>query len=190
MITFHGHNQAITIGIITIDGDSNIFYAGRESSPPTGTEGSIPLFISTENFSKVKFTSITGLIGNSTPNLGPNGSLSGGFDINSSNGISGLISSNSGRLSLTGVFIGDYIPSGTAPDRLIYDGTPQNSPLLNQTFAIRDGKNETTGEIIEFNIPIGATKLYLGIQDAYGYSGSPNAYHDNVGSFNAEYQLF
>jgi hypothetical protein len=34
-----------------------------------------------------------------------------------------------------------------------------------------------------FLIPSGATELFLGISDEYGYAGSPGFYNDNSGSF-------
>ena len=58
------------------------------------------------------------------------------------------------------------------------------SPLLQQAFFIGDGlTGDGSGTTQTFNVPTGATTLYLGISDACGYNGSPSCYGDNGGSF-------
>lgn len=40
------------------------------------------------------------------------------------------------------------------------------------------------GDSGSFVVPTGATKLYFGLPDAFGFSGSPGFYADNTGGFN------
>lgn len=89
--------------------------------------------------------------------------------------------------ALTGVFLDDSIPTGS-PAPLTLDlgvgGTDflSSSPLLGQVFFIGDGM--TSGGIFQtFLAPLGATRLFFGIPDAFGFNGVPGAYDDNDGSY-------
>jgi hypothetical protein len=80
--------------------------------------------------------------------------------------------------ALVGVFLGDSEPSGTPPAGLRFYQT-QNaqgvtrtdftslSPAIGQVFFIGDGLTGTgTGAVQAFQVPPGATRLFLGQADA------------------------
>lgn len=120
------------------------------------------------------------------PYFGPSGNGVGGSNLNPLDGISGYIGPQG---PLAGVFLDDSIPSsGPAPSTL--DFSPSGlgldflslAPMLGQIFYIGDGV--TSGAVFqEFIAPAGATRLFLGIPDGFGFVGSPGAYDDNDGSY-------
>jgi hypothetical protein len=64
------------------------------------------------------------------------------------------------------------------------------SPLLDQVFYIGDGlTGDGSGSTQQFDVPAGATELVLGLGDAPGYNGNPGSYGDNLGAFNASFQV-
>jgi PEP-CTERM motif len=76
---------------------------------------------------------------------------------------------------LVGVFIGSSVPSGPAPAQL-NDGMSFTSlaPGLDQIFWIGDGLTGTgTGSVQSFLAPSGATRLYLGVVDGFGWYNNP-----------------
>jgi hypothetical protein len=93
------------------------------------------------------------------------------------------------------VFTSETDPiGGVAPATLSYDGSnPQSlSPLLHQVFYIGDGRagfDNATGASLRFTAPAGATRLYLGVADAAGWTGSAGFYSDNQGSFSVDVTL-
>ena len=100
--------------------------------------------------------------------------------------ISGIVAPGAGYL--VGLFVAGTVPSGSAPSALDFTSIGTSfaslSPLLDQTFFIGDGlTGNGTGTTQVFNVPSGATTLYLGISDACGYNGGPGCYGDNFGSF-------
>lgn len=119
------------------------------------------------------------------PFFGPGGNGASGSDLSSLDGISGY---KGPQGPLTGVFLDGSIPSsGPAPATLDFsvagalDFTTL-SPLLRQIFYIGDGV--TSGAILqEFVAPAGATRLFFGIPDGFGFVGLPGAYDDNDGSY-------
>ena len=113
------------------------------------------------------------------------------------NGISGVLADT--YLPLMGVFLSDSQPvtstladPGTAPPRLDFTTIGTNftslSPTLGQSFIIGDGKTDS-GVVQQFNVPAGATRLYLGFLDCntFGWTvpgispAYPSAYWDNAG---------
>lgn len=112
-------------------------------------------------------------------------------DINSFNGISGIVAPTT--LPLIGVFLDDsHIGGESAPSRLDFYSIGYDfaslSPNLGQTFFIGDGWTSSS-QLQSFNVPAGATKLYLGFADAGYFTGDPGAYIDNDGSFTADVQF-
>ncbi len=105
--------------------------------------------------------------------------------ITSFGGISGYLGTQG---ALVGLFLGDDIPNGTAPARLDFstsglgvDFTSLN-PELGQVFFIGDGV--TSSNIFQtFVAPVDATRLFVGITDAFGFNGAPGAFDDNDGSY-------
>ncbi|MBT8074679.1 MAG: hypothetical protein HKP21_13355, partial [Xanthomonadales bacterium] len=59
------------------------------------------------------------------------------------------------------------------------------TPALGQVFFIGDGFNSVP-EAQHFIAPAGATRLFLGIPDGFGFVGQPGAYDDNDGDFEIE----
>jgi hypothetical protein len=120
------------------------------------------------------------------PFFGPSGNGTAGSNLAPLDGISGY---QGPQGPLAGVFLDDSIPSsGPAPATL--DFTPTGlgtdfstlTPLLRQVFYIGDGVT-SGGEFQTFIAPAGATRLFLGIPDGFGFVGAPGAYDDNDGSY-------
>ncbi len=125
------------------------------------------------------------LNGFGVPYYGPNGTGGSGSYLSSMDGLSGYKGQQG---ALTGVFLDDSIP-GSGPPPVILDfsirgiGTDFDmlSPMLNQIFFVGDGIN--SGGFQDFVAPLGATRLFLGIPDGFGFIGAPGAYDDNDGSY-------
>jgi hypothetical protein len=90
---------------------------------------------------------------------------------------------------LAGVFLDDNIPgTGPAPTTLDFTGAGLGTdfstltPELGQVFFIGDGFNSVP-EAQSFIAPTGATRLFLGIPDGFGFVNQPGAYDDNDGFF-------
>lgn len=95
-------------------------------------------------------------------------------------GISGITAPVCGLL---GVFLSDGTNSGNAPPSGLTFGTSALrdfqtlSPQLYQLFYIGDGLKNDLTTVQSFLVPSGATRLFLGILDGFGW-------YNNVGSFN------
>lgn len=186
--------------IVTVEGTSNIFAAGRATTtgfnPGGGGPGTVPTLVAfnSPTGAAFRFTSATGLVnccgGAAAHFAGPDGAImpslpNSSTDVNSFAGISGLQFSNR-QLFLVGVFLNDTTPTDPAPSRLSYSDTNADelsyTPGLNQTFFIGDGLTGTgSGTIQVFFSPVGATRLFLGFVDGEGFEGNPGWYSDNPG---------
>ncbi|MEQ8663385.1 MAG: PEP-CTERM sorting domain-containing protein [Gammaproteobacteria bacterium] len=124
------------------------------------------------------------------PYFGPEGSqgdCAGGAcsDLNAFGGISGYRGPEG---ALAGVFLNDDIPLAGAPVTLDFSTSgltrdfTELSPLLAQVFYIGNGVT-TGGDFQRFIAPVGATRLFLGIPDGFGFDGAPGAYDDNDGAY-------
>lgn len=177
----------------SVAGTAVIYAAGSQSGLAAIAGGSVPNGISVAGDTSFTF-SVTGtvLLNNGSGNTSNDPDGFGAAVSQSSNtgagSISGIIAPNAGYL--LGVFIGAGGPSGSAPASLDFTsggiGTSFTSlsPLLDQVFFIGDGlTGHGSGSVQIFNVPTGATQLYLGISDACGYNGSPSCYSDNLNSF-------
>jgi hypothetical protein len=126
------------------------------------------------------------------PNLPPDGGGSG-MSIGGANGLSSL--SGNGNIPLVGVFTTDSDPFGSAaPSALSFDKFAPASlaPVLNQVFYIGDGRsgyNNGAGTVLTFGAPSNATRLYIGVIDAYSFSATTGYYNDNHGSFTVNVSL-
>ena len=117
---------------------------------------------------------------------GPEGNgIPGSSSITSFGGISGYLGTQG---ALVGVFLDNSIPSGIAPPRLDFSlgglGTDflGLTPGLGQVFYI--GNGVTSGNVFqEFTAPTGATRVFFGVSDAFGFNGAPGAFDDNDGSY-------
>lgn len=120
------------------------------------------------------------------PYYGPDGNgVPGSSNIGSFGGISGYLGTQG---ALVGVFLDDSIPNGAPPPTLDFSlgglgvNFPSLTPGLQQVFFIGDGV--TSGNIFqEFFAPTGATRLFLGITDGFGFNGPPGAFDDNDGGY-------
>ncbi|HEX4897742.1 MAG TPA: hypothetical protein VFV53_05220 [Candidatus Limnocylindrales bacterium] len=116
---------------------------------------------------------------------GADGDHRGPTDIESFEGISGIVDATNGMF-LTGVFLGDSIPFDPAPARLDFtDGEAFESlaPQIAQTFFVGDGAGK------RFLVPEGASRLFLGFADAAGYRGDPGWYGNNAGYLDVTVQV-
>lgn len=116
---------------------------------------------------------------------GPEGDLFGPTDVESFEGISGIVDGHNGMF-LVGVFLSDSAPSDPAPARLDFtDGEPFDmlEPEIAQTFLIGDGVGR------RFRVPPAATRLFLGFADAYLYRGKPGYYGNNSGTLEVSVEV-
>lgn len=97
--------------------------------------------------------------------------------------VSGITSSD--RVAyLVGVFLPDAPVTATPPEGLDLEAryeVERFAPMLQQVFFIGDGRT-SAGALQRFRVPVGATRLYLGYADAFGFLGPPGYYGDNYGS--------
>lgn len=186
-------------GMITIDAKSNIFAAGRTNTSTSGGGLLPPVFNLQAGTGRVlTFSSVTGLTEASTNNppfIPPDGTTNLTTNINTLDGISGILSPT--IMFLVGVFLDGTSPSGdVAPPRLDFSTPPTGlgvdfvalSPLLNQTFFVGDGLG-AGGTTQVFQVPDAANRLFFGFADASFFTGSPGLYDDNVGSLTAEFNV-
>jgi len=178
--------------VVQIDARSAIFDAGM--SAPT-MDGLLPpeLAIPTGAVS-MTLPTVTGEV-RAYPTLpfgGPDGNTQlGDTNITSFNGISGILAPTT--LPLVGVFLANpHTGNENAPSRMDFNALGYDfaslSPILGQTFFIGDG--QTSNALLQtFDVPAGATTLYLGLADAGFFTGAPGAYADNDGSFTADVQF-
>ena len=197
---------------VTVDGPDAIFLAGRTDvviptpdmawtgpgthlvrhggATPEEAMESLPPFISVAGGDVVKVLDpadggINFFNGFGPAFFGPEGDTGGTSELTALDGISGYI----GTLgALAGVFLDDSIPStGPAPATLDFSTAISRdflslSPLLGQVFFIGDGET-SGGTAQEFVAPVGATRLFFGIPDGFGFDGPPGAYDDNDGAY-------
>ncbi len=164
---------AASAGAVIVDARDDIFLAGQSSVPTTGMVGDtsgywganpspggngaglLPVAINVAPGELLDITA-TGTVSccyGGSPTNGPDGGGLGGTA--NINGYGNVGAYTGPELGLVGVFNG---PS-----------TPWNIFLI--------GASDT------FVVPAGATKLYLGTVDAYGFTGNPGWFNDNTGYF-------
>lgn len=186
---------AILGSAVTVSGKANIFSAGHgfQPQPGGGGGGVAAVELDVTGGLYVEFTSVTGLTNccSSSPDTGPDGG-GGGTSISSTDGISGIIGPT--QMFLVGVFLDATEPAGAGPAILNFNSIGTSftdlNPLLNQTFWIGDGLTGTgSGAVQKFHAPTGATRLFLGIADSFGFGGAPGWYDDNTGEYEVEYNV-
>jgi hypothetical protein len=206
-----GTARAAIVGV-TVDGPDAIFLAGRTDvvipaanlpwttgthlirhGGPTPEEAleTLPPFISVTGGDVIRVLDpavggVNFFNGFGPPFFGPGGNGLDGSNLTALGGISGYIGPQG---PLAGVFLNDDIPSsGPAPATLNFSPVGMGinflslDPQLGQVFYIGDGVT-SGGEFQTFIAPAGATRLFLGIPDGFGFVGAPGAYDDNDGSY-------
>lgn len=177
--------QAVTVVVPAI---SNPWLAGM----PAGTQAisndsapaHSPVLVSGLDLSLGGFLTFTNASGGALqgPGCPPNCSpIDGGSNIAHSGGDEHGISGYTGGINaLIGVFLTNAQPdSSAAPAALSFATAAAEdflnlSPLLKQVFFIGDGF--TSGSVTQqFNIPLGATRLYLGTHDGFGWFNNSGA---------------
>jgi hypothetical protein len=194
---------------VTVDGSDAIFLAGRTDlvipaanlpwpgglirhGGPTPEEilETVPPVISVAGGDVIRVADpavggVSFFNGFGPPLYGPGGNGLSGSNLTAFGGISGYLGPQG---PLTGVFLDDNAPSSGPPATL--DFTPGGlgidfltlAPALGQVFYIGDGL--TSGAVFqEFTAPSGATRLFLGIPDGFGFVDAPGAYDDNDGAY-------
>lgn len=176
-----------------VPGQANIFGAGREVAPAPGGGGAgvlPPVWqLAAGSDRVITFPSVGGQV---NPIImypdnwnGPAGDLEGPTDVESFDGISGIVHRNNGMF-LVGVFLADAPPSDPAPARLDFtDGEQFDvlAPKIGQTFLVGDGKGRS------YRVPSKATRLFLGFADAYLFEGAPGWYGNNYGELKVTVEL-
>ena len=178
----------------TVNATDVIYAAGTQSSLAATAGGTLPLAIpinpGTASFTfnvigNIVLNNGTGNISNKPDGLGTPIPISSNTGFGS---ISGITAPGAGYL--VGVFIATGGPSGPAPVSInftsagIGTGFLSLGPALDEVFFIGDGlTGNGAGSVQHFIVPAGATTLYLGISDAFGFNGPPGAYSDNLGFF-------
>jgi hypothetical protein len=197
------------VSTVTIKGSDAIFLAGRTdlvippasdpwpggllrhgSPTPEEIQETVPPFIPVSGGDVIRATDpavggVSFYNGFGGIVFGPSGDGLSGSNLSSFGGISGYIGP---RGPLSGVFLDDSIPAGGPPSTL--DFSPSRlgidfltlSPALGQVFYIGDGITGG-GDFQEFIAPAGATRLFLGIPDGFGFTGAPGSYDDNDGFY-------
>lgn len=194
--------QTLATGMLTltIPGGTDIYNAGLQI--PNSDGGLPPVYDLTSRPNQVlTFSDVSGSayasgpISTQTVAEGATNFGIGSTDVSSANGLSGIHYEGRTPLFLVGVFMDDSGRTIPPPPDLTYtaggnDNLISYEPLLDQVFFIGDGLTGTGyGDIQQFHVPSGATHLYLGFVDAYGYHGPPGAYFDNGGSFTATFAI-
>ena len=182
-------------GTLTVSAMANIFGAGLAAPPPGPLgNGIVPPFTAITAGNILTFTSVTGSASfGGSIFCAPDGCPAGvdgntGTNMNPQGGISGIIDDD-GVFFLTGVFLTDSPPVAPPPPTLSFTGN-QNftdlSPQIGQVFFVGDGLTNLAQTQI-FQIPSGATRLFLGFADGNSFQGDPEFYQDNVGSLTAQF---
>ncbi|KAA1425725.1 hypothetical protein [Nocardioides antri] len=178
---------------VDVPATANIYLIGAddETTAQLTDPGTDPEAVDVEGAGTVSFPSVEGEVGacdgcELEPPDGGNISFAS-TGITAFNGIAGVVHADR-TLFVVGVFVGDDQP--TQPDTAVVDLTDadedlEQEPDLGEPFFIGDGETGE-GEPQEVVVPDGATTLYLGFADAYGFAGSPGAYGDNDGSVDVE----
>ena len=169
---------------VTVPGTANIFGAGREQPPEPGLGGPgvLPPRWMLEGATApqvITFPRITGKVSPIDPSddNGAGGDRIGPTNVSSHRGISGIRHQRNGMF-LVGVFLPDVELVDHAPPRLDFTGRDRFrslAPRIGQTFLIGNGRGRS------YEIPPGATRLYVGFADGYRYFGKPGWYDNNSG---------
>jgi hypothetical protein len=176
--------QAAREFTVRVHGTDNIWLAGGNPAPGSFPGTKPPGMDIPNNATAVTVIRATGLISccGGAPDTPPDGGTSA-TSITPTTGSIGPYEGPS-NLPLVGLFLKGQA-TGDAPADFNRDDDGQfrtASPRLKQPFFIGDG--DTPGGATQtYRIPNGAQRLYLGIADGFSFSGPPDYYEDNKGSF-------
>jgi hypothetical protein len=191
LFTPSGTAYAQTVNGVIVTGDSNPYLSGMPNGSTASGDSApaqSPVQVTGLNLSAGGFLTfaVTGSVSNTgapNPTTPPDGS---GFTSHGAeNGMGGY---NLPLNSLVGVFLTDAQPSlSAAPPTLDFStGSPglafaSLSPQLKQVFFIGDALTGTgSGNVQQFNIPAGATRLFLGTSDGFGWFNNSGQFTVNV----------
>ena len=183
--------SAQVVPILDVPATATIYGAGRAVMPePAGNgAGKPPVEIPLPPGSgrSVRFDNLTGTLdlGACCAANGPDGAAGAGVAAALDwDGIAGQSIARDGFLSA--VFLDDQTPADPPPPQLVIGsiGFTALSPDLGQTFFVGDGRVGTgSGALQVFEVPDGATRLFLGLHDSGAPDPSvPGLYNDNAGS--------
>ena len=172
---------------VTVDGRADVYSSGLAEADP-GRAGKLPAILTlVPRGGFLTLRNVKGAVGCMAEASAPaDGGTCAGGDTNilTASGISGIANHQHTQF-LAGVFLGPSA-SPQAPATLdfsvnaIGESFAELAPLIGQTFYIGDGLT-AAGVEQRFVMPAGATRLFLGFADAYGFQGDPGAYGDNTG---------
>jgi hypothetical protein len=183
-------SQGAGVQIYTVPATANIYSAGLSSPVDPGGDGAgtLPIYnpVSSDQ-SAFQFSASGSITENTWIGVyhGPDGGTICGLTVYAYGGLSGFMTDLT--LPLAGVFLSDPPPQDPAPPTLDFRSQGLGldfltlSPLIGQVFFIGDGQT-SGGTTQTFNVPAGATRLYLGCPDAPYGEGLPGAYDDNAGT--------
>jgi hypothetical protein len=174
---------------ITLDARSDIYSSG-EKVANASRQGVLPSSITlAKGGGIISFPKVTGKAScvQGTGTDADGGDCAGGdTDLMAAGKLSG-IQHHQRTMFLVGVFLGAKPPAKAPPALDFSDGAKGTKfaklePVLGQVFYIGDGKpGDPPGDTHDFVIPKGATRLFLGYADGFGFHGTPGAYGDNKG---------
>jgi len=198
-LTFAALSFGASFTGIVVPGTANIQTAGGNADPTTccNSNGASTAAVLAITFAAGPNQVLT--LNNVTGTVGCSGVLTNGPDgtcfnfaqtgINPLNSISGIFTGVVANMFLVGVFVDDNTPSGPAPASFNYPDAASfalpalNNIVLNRLFFLGDGLTGTgSGATTTFNVPAGATRLFLGFADGFNFQGAADYYGDNVGS--------
>lgn len=198
---------------LVIPATAEIFSSGQAA--PNDPEGALPISVTGFTAGAGNVMTITSVSGSVKACIMVGCNSVGADGGNALNGAPGtnLALTNSGlssyqftgnEMALVGVFLTNSVPSGAGPASMGDYGqggladSATFSPQIGQVFFIGDGltgTNNSGGTVQQFNVPLTATRLFLGFADGgrifvgsdatMNTQGQAGAYGDNVGSLTA-----
>ncbi len=195
-----GLEQRRLLSTVSVSGEANIYGAGLKVSPDPGGGGGgvLPVQVNLSSLGNpqiLDFPTVSGTVSGYAAEGGYNGPDGGPYwggvtDVPAYGGISGVRDSDA-TMFLVGVFLGSSGQPVTPPPTLNVtnaNNIASFSPVIGQQFFIGNGL--TSSQALQtFNVPVGATALFLGFAENLGFSNPdllPGYYSDNGGSLSVE----